>query len=102
MPKPTDNRVAFRFTRLKFSTFGDQQESIAEFNGWAQVGRYFSGFTLKISPLYNGEWQGRTLDWAVLPSQPPVLRSDAFKRDLINRAARLLDTTNCWPTSQEA
>ena len=92
----TSSTPIFQFSSVRFLGFG------AEFDGGALVGGYASGFRLRIAPLFNGQWQAKTLDWTAQGFKPPVLQSNRFVRELVNRAARLLDTTNLWPVAQEA
>lgn len=101
-PVPSDNRVGYQFSSIRFCPHGPNQESVVEFKGHAFVGAYLSGFVLKLAPLPDGQWKGRTLDWAVEQNRPQVLRSEGFVQNLINQAARLLGTINMWPTAQEA
>ena len=98
----TSSTPIFQFSSVRFLGFGADNEGVAEFDGGALVGGYASGFRLRIAPLFNGQWQAKTLDWTAQGFKPPVLQSNRFVRELVNRAARLLDTTNLWPVAQEA
>lgn len=60
---------------------------------------YASEFEMMLAPFGDGRWQMKHLGWRRPP--PPALSAKDFLRQLVNRSAKVLDTVNMWPSSQD-
>ena len=84
---------------VRFAVFAATSEHCTEVLGRARVGSFKSHFTMTIVPRPDGEWAVRNIRWN-RSSVPTELESDDLAKELVNRAARLLDTINMWPAEQ--
>ncbi len=88
---------------LKGLRFGRHEEGdlpVAIARGDATVDGVVSKFELILAPIADGQWQLVNLGWFVSSASHPVLGEKQFIQELVNRAARLLDTINIWPGEQ--
>ena len=94
-----ETQIHYKVLGIRFAGFGENAEPAAQVIGSVRTQNYTSKFELFLTPLENGEWQGRSINW----QRPalPVLQSEDFLQQLVNHCAKFLYTTHMWPSSQD-
>ncbi|WP_297018565.1 hypothetical protein [Thalassospira sp.] len=92
--------VKYHFSSLTFSPYNNDNQWVAELRGIASLNSFFADFTLKVTSTPYQKWQLVALNWSPMLEIPSPLRSRQFAQSILNRASRILDPTNMWPTEQ--
>ena len=94
-------RIPYEIKGLRFGRHGEENLSVAIAHGNVTANGISWKFELILAPIAEGKWRLVHLASLTGGFTPPVLHDKHFRQGLVEKTARLLNTTNMWPGEQE-